>query len=328
MKKLVAFSAGSKNGNTETFIKQSLMAAEEMGVKVELIRLRDMEIEPCMLCAGICPAQNDPKKCIHKDDGNFLVEKFLDSDGVIFGAPVYSLTPPGLWFNFRDRVFGPKMDVASKEIFGREPDFARGRFKERPGALISVGGARTEHWVSLGMCNLYTITFSAQVKIVDLMNVTRVAHAGAATMRDDYMERARSLGQNLANAILTGDFSYSKNAPQGLCPSCHLSDVKWKPGEQIVECLVCGIRGKIIEQNGKVSVEWLPDDGEQNRLTVKGKITHLKEIVDEMKNYYEPVKEEALARLEKFKNYNNCIVKSPTKEARRAERRNTSGSEL
>jgi len=30
MKKLVAFSAGSKNGNTETFIKQSLMAAEEM----------------------------------------------------------------------------------------------------------------------------------------------------------------------------------------------------------------------------------------------------------------------------------------------------------
>ena len=316
MKKLVAFSAGSKNGNTETFIKQALMAAEEMGVNVELIRLRDMVLEPCLLCAGICAAQNDPKKCFHKDDGVFLIEKFLDSDGVIFGAPVYSLTPPSIFFVFRDRVLGPKMDVASKEVFGREPDFARGRFRERPGALISVGGARTAHWASLGLCNLYTAIFSAQVKIVDMMNVTRVAHAGAATVRDDYMERARSLGRNLANAILTGDFSYCKEAHQGLCPSCHLNDVKWILDEQIVESLVCGIRGKIIVQNGIVSVEWLPDDEEQNKLTVKGKITHLKEIVDEMKKYYEPVKEEALARLEKFKNYNRCIVKSPTKEAK------------
>ena len=296
------------------------MAAEEKGVAVELIRLRDMELMPCSACDGFCPARIDPKKCIHKDDGPFLIEKFLDSDGVIIGAPVYSITPPSLFFTLRDRVFGPKMDVGLVNL-GREPEFAKGRFRERPGALISVGGARTEHWTSLGMCNLYTATFSAQIKIVDMMNVTRVAHTGAAAMRDDYLERARNLGQNVANAMLTGNFSYSKNAPQGLCPSCHLNDISWKPGEQSVECLVCGIKGNIVIKDGKVSVEWLPDVDAQNRLTVEGKITHLTEIEDEKKYYYGPIQDEALSRLEKFKAYKSCILKSPTKEARKAERR-------
>ena len=33
--KLVAFHSGRKNGNTEVFVKEALMAAEEMGIEVE-----------------------------------------------------------------------------------------------------------------------------------------------------------------------------------------------------------------------------------------------------------------------------------------------------
>lgn len=54
-----------------------------------------------------------PNGCILKDDVNWLMDKFLESDGYILGAPVCSLSPCGVITDFRDRLFGPKMDVAT-----------------------------------------------------------------------------------------------------------------------------------------------------------------------------------------------------------------------
>lgn len=316
--KLVAFGAGKKFGNTETFIKQAMMGAESMGVEVEYVRLPDMVLDVCTVCEKPCPMSNDINACPHKDDAIYIIEKFLDSDGVIIGAPVYSLTPGSLLFAFRDRIFGPKMDVAGAKVFGAEHPFVKGRFKERPGALISVGGARTEHWVSQGLPGLYTTTFSAQTKVVDMMNVTCVADYGAAATREDLLERAWNLGRNVAHAMLTGDHSYAADAPQGRCPSCHLSNLIWKPGEQKVTCVVCGIQGNIVVKDGKADVEWPRDDEDQNRLAFEGKVTHLTEIQDVKKVEYAAVQDRVDEAMKKFRAYEDCVVKSPTKEARKA----------
>ena len=144
--KLTAFTAGRPKGNTEIFVKEALMAAEAKGVEVELIRLTDCNLHNCRSCVpGFCPAARDATKCPYgKDDCTWLMEKFLDSDGYIVGAPAYSLTPSSLLFTFRDRVFGPKMDVAASFCGLRpEPEWAKGRFKARPGGLIGGGGALT-----------------------------------------------------------------------------------------------------------------------------------------------------------------------------------------
>ena len=151
------------------FPKQKIVYTIHGFDSIRVVYRRFLPIERIMQrrCAAIFgPAKNLLQR---------LVEKFLDSDGYIIAAPVFSLTPSSLLVTFRDRVFGPKMDVASAELGMPEPEFVKGRYKARPGGLISVGGALTEHWTSLGIPTLYTTTFSAQTEIVDHMNVFGVA---------------------------------------------------------------------------------------------------------------------------------------------------------
>lgn len=317
--KLIAFGCGRKYGNSEVFIKTALKAAEAKGIEVEFVRLKDFEMLKCTDCDLFC--QKDVYKCPHhQDDTPYLVEKFLDSDGVIIGGPVFSLTPNSIFFTFRDRMFGPKMDVASLWELGREPEeFVKGRFKARPGALISVGGALTENWTSLGIPNMYSATFSAQTDIVDHMNVYGVSDPAEACIKEEWLEKARKLGENVADAMLTGDHSW-RGEEEGLCPQCHLNLIQIEPGTTKALCPVCGIYGEMTIEDGAVKINW-PDDFEHrrdNRLTPKGKAVHLREIREHMAMYAPDVKR-AKELLKEIKDYNACELKSPFREAKKAE---------
>ncbi len=316
--KLVAFGTGKKFGNTEVLVKQALMAAESLGAEVEYIRLADMDLRVCSVCEKPCPMCGDLSHCPNKDDAVCLIEKFLDADGVIFAAPVYCLTPNSLFFAFRDRVLGPKLSAVSPQVFGGEPPFAKGRFRERPGALISVGGARTKSWTSLGLPNLYTAAFPPQVRIVDMLDAYCVADYGAAAVREDLLQRAWQLGENLARAMQSGKHGYAPEAPRGCCPSCHLNTVELHLDEQMVDCCVCGIHGNLVIKDGKVDVVWPRDDEDQNRLEPSGMVTHLLEIEDVKKVEYAASCREIPEKMEKFCSYEACVTQSPTKAARKA----------
>ena len=51
-KKVVAFTAGRRNGTTETLTKIALEAIEGMGIDVELIRLNECDLHPCSACGN------------------------------------------------------------------------------------------------------------------------------------------------------------------------------------------------------------------------------------------------------------------------------------
>ena len=317
--KLVAFHSGRKNGNTEVFVKEALMAAEEMGIEVELYRLNEFEFTNCTACQGFCPPEIDA--CPHsKDEARVLVEAFLNSDGVIIASPCYSLTPNSLFYAFRDRVFGPKMDVSTVwELGFPEPSFAKGRFKTRPGGLIGVGGTLTENWTSLNIPGLFSATFSAQTDVVDHMNAYGVADATHAAISDKWLERAHNLGKHVAEAMLSGDHSW-RGEDEGTCPLCHENMLLVTPGTNQICCPVCGITGTIEVVDGVIQTTW-PDDWEHskdNRLSPKGKRTHMEEI-DACAAAFEPRKEEAKEKMKKYLNYTACEMKSPAKEARKAE---------
>lgn len=313
MKKVTAFTAGRKNGNTEIYVKTALMAIEKMGIEVELIRLHDCHLEPCKDCQrGPCYVKG-PSACILKDDGAWLAEKFLDSDGYILGAPVWSLSPCGIITDFRDRVFGPKMDLAGWER-GGIPAWAENRVKQRPGGLISVGGALTEHWTSLGLATLYTTTFSAQTNVVDHMNVFQVADPGEALMRKDYLTRAKYLGENVGHAVLNPQIDWEKKylgPDEGeACPGCHSSLMIAKPGREYAECAICGRKGYITVEDGKIAYEW-PEDA-QDRLTMMGKFDHMREIERHTEERYAPHADEIKEEWEKYKKYDSCVVNPPS----------------
>src|SRR4030042_3949525 len=106
--KLLGLACGRKMGNCEIILKEALMAAEELGAEVEIVRMLDLDIKPCIHCLK-CPRREEGiEACVIKDDAPFLWNKIMDCDGLIISAPVYSLTSPGYLKTIVDRVLSSK----------------------------------------------------------------------------------------------------------------------------------------------------------------------------------------------------------------------------
>jgi hypothetical protein len=206
------------------------------------------------------------------------------------------------------------MDLAAWEMYGM-PEWAKDRRKQRPGGLISVGGALTENWTSLGMATLYTTTFSAQTNVVDHMNVYQVADPGEALMRHDYLLRAKYLGQNVGHAVLNPQIDWEKKylgPDEGeACPGCHMSVMIAKPGRDFVECAICGRKGYVSLKEGKLSYSW-PDDP-QDRLSMMGKFDHMREIARHTEEIYAPHVQDIQEELKKYKEYEACVAVPPSR---------------
>ena len=316
MRKITAFCAGRRNGNSETFTKAALMAAEKKGVEVELIRVNECNLKPCLGCPTMPCGTKGPDCCPLQDDGAWLVEKFLDCDGFLMAAPVWCLSPNAIVTVFRDRVIGPKLDPQSFKMFGRVPEWVKGRVKERPGALISVGGACTENWTSLSLPTLYTAAFTPQTNVVDHMNVTAVADMGAAVLRDDLMERAAKLGENLADAVLHMEEEHPAkwrgDTTPTACPNCHQNLLIMHPGTNQCECAVCGKFGTVSMEDNKLSFTFEETDV-NDRLTPAGKLTHGQEIFRVKREIYEPNKDKIPAKWQPYKDYESCVVTAPSR---------------
>lgn len=316
--KLVAFTAGRRNGNTEIYVKEALMAAEEKGVKVQLYRLTEYNIHNCSSCSttAFCQADTDMEKCIYKDDALFLAEAFLESDGIIFAAPAYSLTANSLFFAFRDRVFGPRMDIAGPMLGMPSPEFIKGRYKHRPTGLISVGGCLHENWTGFSLASLFTAVIPPQNEVVDHINVYGIAEMNAAATNEQWIAKARKLGENVADAMLSGDNSW-RGGDRGSCPVCHLNYVEIIPGTDDIMCPVCGIYGKLAVQDGVTTLVWpdTPECRKENRFTVEGKVFHLNDIKKCM-DEFGSLREQAKQQAQKYRDYTSCIVKPPSKSGR------------
>ena len=280
--------------------------------------LTDCDLHNCRDCAvGFCPATVDVTKCPYgKDDTAWLIEKFLDSDGYIIGAPCFSLTPSSLLLTFRGPCPSVRKWMSRRRPLAFRPRRGvKGRFKNRPGGLIGVGGALTEHWTSLNLPTIYTTTFSAQTEVVDHLNVYGVADENAAALYDKWLAKARRLGENVADAMITGDHAW-RGEEQGTCPACHLNMIMVVPGTDDVICPICGILGKISVKDGVTSIDW-PDTEEcrkDNRMEVFGKAAHLREIMHCRETYYAPYAAEAAEKAKKYHEYTSCVLTPPSRK--------------
>jgi multimeric flavodoxin WrbA len=309
--KVLGLSCGRKMQNTDILIKEALMGAEEKGADVEFINMLSLELKPCLFCKD-CKVQSTGK-CIINDDGQFLYDRIMECDGFILGAPVYSLTPPGILKMFEDRMMGPKADVAfaieAKKLgandFRGTPRFIDERlFKKRVGAFISLGGASTPNWLSFGLALLHTMTFPPQIELVDQMQVYRVGQFGHVAMNPKPLARARKLGRHVAEALgaRTGKLSLKwRGDEMGTCPVCHSNLLTVKDTNPI-ECPICGISGTIKVTGKKIKVTFSKKEQERSRLTIPGKREHFIELTQ---NYgsMRPDLKAIGKKLEKYRGY-------------------------
>src|SRR3989339_1583562 len=85
MKVLALSGSPRKKGNTETLLRAVLKGVTAAGGEVELIRLYDLRIQPCIACGG-CDKTGE---CVLEDDMQELYPKILAVPRGILASPIY-----------------------------------------------------------------------------------------------------------------------------------------------------------------------------------------------------------------------------------------------
>ena len=102
MKVLLINGSPHKEGCTFTALSEIKDQLEKEGIDSEIFWIRNKPVRGCIAC-GKCGTL---EKCAFDDDvANEIVEKMLESDGLIIGSPVYYAGPNGALCAILDRVF-------------------------------------------------------------------------------------------------------------------------------------------------------------------------------------------------------------------------------
>ena len=114
MKVLLLNGSSHPHGCTDTALREVASALENAGIHTEILFLGNDPVRDCTAC-GACA--NIPGKCVFDDDiVNRIIEKARESDGFVFGTPVYYAHPSGRILSILDRVF-----YAGKSAFVHKP---------------------------------------------------------------------------------------------------------------------------------------------------------------------------------------------------------------
>ena len=100
--KILGISGSPRKGaNTAILVKKVLEGASSVpGVKTEFYEMAGKKIHHCVGCMKCL----DKGICIIKDDFQDLVKRWMEADGIIWGAPVYRMGVPGSMKAAMDRL--------------------------------------------------------------------------------------------------------------------------------------------------------------------------------------------------------------------------------
>ena len=113
--KVLLINGSSRKECTYTALSKVAESLNEEGIETEIINLGGTPVRDCIGCK-MC-AKNGNARCVFNDDVvNKIIEKAEESDGFIFGTPVYYAHPSGRILSVLDRVF-----YAGKKAFEFKP---------------------------------------------------------------------------------------------------------------------------------------------------------------------------------------------------------------
>ena len=155
-----------------------------------------------------------------KDDMDKIVQEMYTCNGIIVGVPTYDLTPSSLYLKFAQRFLAYELSFLL-EI---------GAVKEDPhmvGGLIAVGGS-CHDWQTLALEGMGATMFTQSVQVVDQMLSTRNGRPGNVLLRDEQIERAHKMGENIIKAINTPveERGWLGDPDQGMCEMSFRTDLQ------------------------------------------------------------------------------------------------------
>ena len=290
--KVLGLSFGKKNANCDILCKEALYGAKAAlpDAEIAFINTQRLHIDRCIGC-GACSTGLEKGKdndCIIKDDFQAVEEKIREADAIILAAPVYVLQPVGQFKNLVDR-FSCRHDVSAinwvldkrrtGEMPGDPDAFPLERFKRRTVSYISVGGASTDHWTSMGTATLHLFGFPPMMQVVSNYNANSMGTVGNPYLDQELIDHMHEIGKRTAGALELDpkDVEYYNPKDQGTCPVCH-QNLLTVNGTTTVNCPVCGIYGTISIEGDKLHVEFSEAEQARARGTFAGLREHTVEI--------------------------------------------------
>lgn len=291
--KVLGISFGKKNANTDILVKEALFGAKEANpdAEIEFVNTVNLNIGRCRGC-GACSSQLEKGKdnvCIFQDDFQTLEDKVREADSIILGAPVYVLQPVGQFKDFVDR-FSCRHDYSAityvldkrrnGEFPGNADDFPMERLKKRTVSYISVGGAITDDWTSMGTASLHLFGFPPMMKVMGNYNANCMGHIGNPYLDDKLISDMHEMGKRTVLGLNDDSVEFFQPAdkPEGVCPVCHQRLLTINPGSTEVTCPICGIHGQLSIVDGGIKVDFTQEQCERARGTFKGLREHTVEI--------------------------------------------------
>lgn len=276
--RVVGLNAGNPGGSAEILLKVALGAAADEGAQIALVRLDELVLPTR-------PVGPDDQSA--QDDGPWLWDQMMESDGMIISAPIYSRTVPGRLKLVADRLSGPAADVAFAESYrrmleaGETPQVAfpydERVFRPRVAGLIAVGGALTSQWKSLALPLMHQMTFSSHIAVADQLLVGGAGMPRAVVLDAAALVAAARVGRSVGSQLGRPFDEVEYRGEPGLCPLCHLSMVTVSGTD--VECAVCGAAGRLAVQDGEPVVRFDDPAGlERSVISMAEKRAHFVEV--------------------------------------------------
>ena len=100
-KKVIMINGSFRKHNTYNVLVQTGELLKKYGIETEILNLSDYEIKHCIGDDENCIRNG---KCSQKDDMQTLMQKIMDSDGVVLGSPVYLNGASSRFKAFADRT--------------------------------------------------------------------------------------------------------------------------------------------------------------------------------------------------------------------------------
>ncbi len=269
-----------KLGNTEILVKEALMGAEEEGAQVEVLRLTDYKVLPC---DGLAPCVFGNTRCNLKDDFNFIVDKIFESDGVVLGSPCYILESTAVIKQLIDRAFSVNY---------------RSDAKGKPATVIVPYATRG--WTPYAFLQPNILFLLLGMEVIDRALIHTQA-INEVVLYDKALAKARKMGREVAKAVKTGNVSY--RGEPGICPICQDRVLRIMRDNETVECGVCGIRGKIAVEGGKIRVHFDKDGISDYRFTQENIYRHFTYHIKPSRDYFNRTRDTTKAKRERYREY-------------------------
>ena len=169
-------------GNTNILVDSTLEEAAKLGVDTKKIILSQYDIRPCLGhddCSSF-------ESCTQKDDVNWILDEFLDADGVILATPVY-------WYN----VSAQMKTFIDRNYFPYKHDM---KYKARAVGIIVVAEMEAIE-DTLHTLNQF-VDWCFDIKESGKFTVSGYAHTeGEVRRKPDLIEDARQLGRQMVRYL-------------------------------------------------------------------------------------------------------------------------------